>query len=112
MPSSFDTLYNSVAHAPLQSRFGETVSYTPTGGAASSISAIVERGQMRSVSPQTGIIYEYELAVWVSTDDVAALTVGADTIAAKRRVTDASNTTFVVKALDQQSGSMLHLILA
>jgi hypothetical protein len=54
MASTFDGTFQSAAARHLLSQFGEQVVYTPGGGEASTLTAIVSRGATEDVSGQRG----------------------------------------------------------
>jgi len=97
----------------LNSGFQETITYTPSGGTAKSISAIVYReGTTQTVpSRRTGagenktITRRYDIQIHISTDatdGIQSVTVMKDTVALKRKVNDSSNETFLVRGIIEE----------
>ena len=63
--------------------FAETISYTPKGGSAKSIKAIVERSRLDSSSQDSGRIVGRQAEIWIAnhaTDGVASITKGEDLV--------------------------------
>lgn len=81
----------------------ETVTYTPKGGTATSISAILFRAPpvleegRRQVSPKST-----NIRVYFRKSDVADVNINSDTIAFKRHIGDSSTETFKVRGIVKQ----------
>lgn len=99
--------------AILTSGFQESIIYTPSGGTAKTINAIVYRdGTTQTVpSRRTGasenktIARRYDVEIHISTDATAGIetvTIQEDKVALKRRTNDSSNTNFLVKGIVQE----------
>lgn len=104
--SRFATAHQSIGAPALLAQHGETVTYTPDGGDATSVSAIVYREPIESRGPDGNVRLEYALSIALSKADVATVTTGADTVALKKRSNSASDTTFRVTSIVEQSGGM------
>lgn len=88
----------------MQELHGETVNYTPKGGDGVPITALIERGVLEAQGPDEARI-AYQVVIHVARADVPTLTVGADTVALKKRLTDSADSTLtVVELLDQAGG--------
>ncbi len=99
--------------AILTSGFQESVVYTPSGGTAKTIDAIIYReGTTQTVpSRRTGssenktISRGYDVEIHISTDVTAGIgtvTIHEDKVALKRRTNDSSNTIFLVKGIIEE----------
>jgi len=97
----------------LASGFQETITYTPSGGTAKNISAIVYReGTTQTVSSRrTGagenksITRRYDIEIHISTDaidGIQSVTVMKDKVALKRKVNDTSNENFTVRGIIEE----------
>jgi len=88
---------------------GETIAYTPDGGAAVSFKAIVHRGKpgqavQSGARPYTRKVLELEIPKDAD-DGVTSIKEGHDTVSVKFNIDDASATTFTVaKILSQDAG--------
>lgn len=54
MPSTFDAMFAAVAAPNLLAQFGEQVTYTPRGGEAITLTAMVNRGDTRDATDERG----------------------------------------------------------
>lgn len=92
---------------------GETISGTPSGGAATSITAVVERGEIQTMGPSGVLRNEYSVAIFVTRAEWPTLTLGVDTFTLKKRITDSSTTTMRAAKLldDAQDGAGWHVEL-
>jgi hypothetical protein len=103
--SHFNGMHKAAMSAMLPD-MGESITYTPSGGQATTIKAVVNRGYIVDVGDPS--VLDYEISISVSRDDIAAVVVGADTVAIKRDLDDSSATTMTVrKILDQSGGAWL-----
>lgn len=90
--------------------FGESVSYTPSGGSPVTRNAVIRRRvtprDMNRGSVESPI---NTFEVWIANDattGVASVKAGFDTVAFKKVLSDAANTTFrVTKILHQDPGA-------
>ena len=98
MPSPVDTRFRDRAFPRIAAQFGELIVYT-TGGTPTSIWALVIRGPLDDRGPESDAYYEYGVEIVVSQADVATPKMGADTVAVKRRLSDAAASTLRVTAL-------------
>ncbi len=90
--------------------WGEDVVYTRYGQAAATIRATVVR-RARAAQADGGPRYEYDRELIVSNVDVSTVNEGGDTVALKKHLGDASNTTYtVVRVIGQtDNGRVLGL---
>ena len=97
----------------LTSGFQESIIYTPSGGSAKTINAMIYRdGTTQTVpSRRTGagenktISRRYDIEIHISTDatsGIQTVTINEDTVKLKRRTNDTSNTTFLVRGIVQE----------
>jgi len=97
----------------LASGFQESITYTPSGGTAKTINAIVYRSGTTQTVPsrRTGasenktISRRYDVEIHISTDatsGIQTVKINADKVALKRRTNDTSNTTFLVRGIIQE----------
>lgn len=97
----------------LTSGFQESIIYTPSGGVAKTINAIIYRdGTTQTVpSRRTGasenktISRRYDIEIRISTDatdGIQTVTIMEDKVALKRRTNDTSNTSFIVRGIIQE----------
>lgn len=85
-------------------RFGEDVTYTPSGGSASTIKAMVFRDVLSPVSADQTNRVEYGLHIWVSSDDVSDPIVNADSVALKMHRGYSATHTRKVRGRKQENG--------
>lgn len=73
------SIYN---FAPFKSSaFGETITYTPTGAAAKSISAVVSRAGAQKIDVKGGLPTQYyPVVIWIDRTDIMTVTPLADTV--------------------------------
>ncbi len=97
-----------VAYAGDEARFvdhGEAAIYTPLGSDPIATTVDVDREPLGTQGPD-GLRVEYKLSIKVRRNVVDTVTIGADTVALKKRKGDASNTTYTVTHLaDPDDGS-------
>lgn len=98
------TLAGFAAQALLRTH-GETVYYTPAGGARTAITAIVHRDAIEADNAQ--LRYPVELEVPMA--DVASVSVGGDLIELAKRVGDSALTSFRVHEILDQDGALWRL---
>lgn len=111
MASDFDSVFAATAVPRLMDFFGESVTYTPKGSSAQTVTAIIERRTLENAGPISDSAYQYQVSAWIPKNDVSSVTVGGDTIACKKRNGDAANTTYTVRAILNQTGDVWHLAL-
>lgn len=104
--SQFDSLFATFAAPVLTENMGESVTYTPATGTASTIRAIIIREQAQAVGSMGDVAYRYSVTAWVRKADIATLTVRKDTIAYKVNSWDASTVTRVIEECIQQTADM------
>ena len=102
--SVFSSIHQDGLDGVVLPTFGETVTYTPDGGAAVSVTAIVERDAVDTVPTDRGLMPRRIRRIRVSKTDVATVTIGGDTVAIKTMVDDASATTYRVGAILEDHG--------
>ena len=105
------TLQEDMYNVFLASGFQEDIIYTPSGGAAKTIKAIVYRDGAGYTTPsgRTGGESQsksrnYNMSVHISNDStngIATITVREDTVKCKRRHSDTLNSTFLVSGIIQ-----------
>jgi len=88
---------------------GETVTYTPSGGVATTFKAIVERGDQGQPVQNSGRPYTRKVRTLLipndATDGVTSIKEGHDTVSCKHNLDDAAATTYkVVKILRHDAG--------
>jgi hypothetical protein len=101
----------------LESGFEESISYTPSGGSAKTIDAVVHRqgaSQITASGPggRMSTIRKYEIEIWISTHattGIASITPIEDKVALKRRLEDATDTTFQVAGVIDSDAGCWHL---
>jgi len=97
----------------LQAGFEEDIVYTPSGGTAKTISAVVHRdGTTQTVpSRRTGqsqnktITRRYDISIEISTNatnGIADIIINEDSVALKRKVNDSTNENFLVRGIIMQ----------
>jgi hypothetical protein len=91
--------FDRLAEISLGVGFEETITYTPSGGSAVRISAIVNRGGISSPSGKTEKDRKFAIDVVVSTADVPTVLVNADRFAVKKRADDVAETTYLAAGL-------------
>lgn len=104
MPSLHDTRFGELSCPRLLARFGETVTYTPSGGSATSITALVFREVLAPVPTDPTSRVEYGYAIWVQSSDVSNPVIGTDTVALKRHRGESATHTRTVRARKQENG--------
>lgn len=95
--------------AGLLRTFAESITVTPSGGSASTISAIVNRDGIGSVGPDGVTRLQYSVSIWVSQADYPCTPKTGETIACKRKRDDAANTSFTRFELVDQKGGSFHI---
>jgi len=100
----------SVMNDPLQTAFGETVSYTPRGGVARNITAVVDREPIQPL-PESPQGLRPNVIVWVDNDattgiDVTTLDTGGDTMSFPKRIGDTASTWSILKLVSQDNGML------
>jgi hypothetical protein len=97
--------------------FGESITYTPTGGAATAVTGFVYRRRLRS-RPQRNdgaagsSVVEYAIEVAISKADIDTVTLAADTVALCANIGDSATKTYRVAAVIAQDPAVWHLGLA
>ena len=90
----------------------ESIVYTPTGGTAKTIYAVVNRGGMKSVRSKIDkmpSIYDYEILISTSTaSGIAAVTSGKDTVTMTMHEINGSNI-FTVAGIIARNAACWHL---
>jgi hypothetical protein len=89
--------------------FGETITYTPSGGSAKSIAALVDRTPLRPTEHGGQTVPQNMTEIWIinnATTGVASVKPGFDTVALKAKLSDAATTTMrVTKLLYHDAGT-------
>lgn len=93
---------------PVNETMGEDITYTPSGGSASTITAIVIRGQL--VEKGRGQVVQ-QMEIIVSMDDVPTVKTNGDRVALKRNRDDAANSTMTVTHVVNQDGNAWRLVV-
>lgn len=107
--SRLDSIGRFSGFAALAAQHGEAATYTPKGLAGVALTVVVNRDPLGGTGTDHGARQEYEFEVLVSRGDRATVNVGGDTIAFKKRLGDAANTTFAVAAVLGQDGGAWRL---
>jgi len=113
------TLQEDMYNVFLASGFQEDIIYTPSGGAAKTIKAIVYRDGAGYTTPsgRTGGESQsksrnYNISIHISNDatnGIATITVKEDAVKCKRRYSDSANSTFLVSGIIQDDEGAWHL---
>ena len=77
MASAFDTAL-ALRNGSLLDRFGESIAYTPSGGAAATITAVVDRDTVAVEPSDDGTYTVHRMTIHVRTSDVATRTLELD----------------------------------
>ena len=103
------TLKEDMYNIFLDVGFEEDVIYTPSGGSAKTISAIIYRDGLTSTNTSRRVggetqskMRNYAISISISTDateGIETITVNEDFVALKRRVNDAANSNFRVSGI-------------
>lgn len=104
--STFASNYADFAGGRLADYFGESVTYTPSGGSATSIQAILTRQQVETIGNMGDGAYAYSVTAWIRKADVPTLTIRKDTIAFKVNTWDAATVTRVIQECVEQTADM------
>jgi len=113
------TLQDDMNDIFLNSGFEETITYTPSGGVAKSIDAVVFRENSMHSSPsgrvggdRTTKTRAYKMSVIISTDStegVSTITTNEDTVTMKEREADTTTKTFTVGGILYSDAGGWHL---
>jgi len=99
----------------LDSGFEEDIVYTPSGGSAATISAIVDRGPPIQAGRARGVDSNpnrrHEVTIYVSTTDVPTVTPNEDTVQVKARVGDSMTRTMTVRSVISSDAGCQQLAL-
>jgi hypothetical protein len=109
------TLLDDMDDIFLASGFEEEVAYTPDGGTASPIKAIVERTAISTPTSRESTRADqrrYEVAIYVSRSDVSIVTPRADTVTLYRRNGDANTTVMSVAGVISSDAGSFYLGLS
>lgn len=93
--------------------FAETIAYTPKGGAAKSIKAIVERKRISPASEDTGRTLIDQVEIFIANDatyGVTSINKGGDTVSLPERI-GGSNITWSVTDILSQDPGIWHLLI-
>jgi len=94
--------------------FAETVTYTPYGGEARSIKAIIERGRLEPAAEDHGRMLANSVEIMIANHaeyGVVSVNKGNDTVALKKTLGDESDTVFFVADVISHDEGMWHLLL-
>lgn len=111
MPSEFEQDWSDGPTDTLLEKFGESVSYTPRGGAATTITAVIVRRPLQVVDEMHGPVIEYARSAWISRSDAPTLNINGDALSCRARIEDAANSAFRLSALLNQAAGMWHVSL-
>lgn len=94
--------------------FGESMTYTPTGGAATAVIGFIYRRRLRSRQQRNdgaagSSVIEYAIEIAISKADIATVTVNADTVQVYQNIGDAAKKTYRVAAVISQDPAVWHL---
>lgn len=110
------TLQDDMDNIFLTSGFEEDISYTPSGGTAKTISAIVyrqgakESSSNRRLSNAQSRTYDIEIDISTdATNGISDITIREDKVALKRKIGDSTNTIFLVKSIVQDDAGAKRL---
>lgn len=104
--ATFADIHKAGFDRVLSDMYGETVTYTPDSGSATSISVIVERDAVDTVPTDRGNVPRRARRIRVSKTDVATVTIGGDTVAVKTMADDATATTYRIGAILEDHGGV------
>ncbi|MFH1385112.1 MAG: hypothetical protein ABIH47_09170 [Candidatus Omnitrophota bacterium] len=96
------------------SEFAEVVTYTPHGGAAKSVKAIVDRGRLEPAAEDHGRVLGSSVEILIANDadyGVVSVNKGNDAVALKKTLDDESDTVFFVADVLSHDEGMWHLLL-
>ena len=110
------TLQDDMDNIFLASGFEEDITYTPSGGTAKTISAIVYRQGAKESSTNRRLTNAqnrtYDIEIDISTDatnGIADVTIREDKVALYREIGDSTTTTFMVKGIIQDDAGAKRL---
>lgn len=84
---------------------GETATLTPSGGVATAVSVVVERGEMEIVGPDGVSRLEYRIrSVKIRKADHATLAVRSDRISLPLRLGGSARDFLITEMIDQEGG--------
>jgi len=112
------TLQDDMDNIFLDSGFEEDIIYTPSGGVAKTIKAIVYRQGSKESTTSSRLSNQdryYDIEINISTDatnGIADITIREDKVALKREIGDSINTTFLVKGIVQDDAGAKRLGLS
>lgn len=109
--STFSDIHQDGLDNAVIPMYGESVTYTPDGGAAVTITVIVERDPVDTIPTDRGNMPRRARRIRVSKTDVATVTIGGDTVAVKTMADDATATTYRVGAILEDHGGAFLLDL-
>lgn len=104
--STFASSFAEFAGGRLADHFGESVTYTPASGSASTIRAILTRQQVETIGNMGDGAYAYSVTAWLRKADVPTLTIRKDTIAFKVNTWDAATVTRAIQECIEQTADM------
>jgi glycosyltransferase A (GT-A) superfamily protein (DUF2064 family) len=109
--SVFETLASASLAPALANTLGEQVTYSPAGDSPRRVLALVERGVLQRRGSDGQTRPQYELAIRVARADIPQPTLRGDTVALRKRLGDAADTTLTVAAILEmgQSGGFWRL---
>jgi hypothetical protein len=92
--------------------FAESVTYTPSGGSAKTINALVDRNPMRMLEAAAMGFQQAGLEIYIANDatlGVTSVKEGLDTVTLKLRQGDSSTTVLIVKKVVESDLQMFRL---
>jgi hypothetical protein len=84
-----------------QIQFGEAVTYTPSGGVATSITAVIQRGSIEKDWEAPVRVTEESSRIIFDSDDVSSVTIGSD------KVTDSAGNVYVLAGITRKYGTIV-----
>ncbi len=93
--------------------FAEVITYTPKGGSAKSIKAVIVRNRLEAGTEDAGRILRNQCEVYIAndaTDGVTSVDKGDDILQFPEQV-GGSNISWVVEDIISKSGGMWHLLV-
>lgn len=87
--------------------FAETITYTPKGGTAKTIAALIDRKPVNSVGEDSGRTLLGQIEIVIANDSengISSINKGGDTVSLPERVGDADIEWSVIDIVDQDEG--------
>ena len=98
----------------LEAGFEENIAYTPSGGVATTIEAIVDRGGSRQTKVRTRPGAEmdnrsFAIEIWIAVNDIASVTLDEDKVELAARIGDTATLKYRVRGVIDNDLGAWHL---